>query len=201
MIIFGHNTRLINMQSTPKVQCQNCEETGYIKMSRYVKYFHLFWIPVFPYSTSGLCQCDNCETILDFEEMSRNTQKNFNQFKEFARLPIWSFAGVILISLLISWIVVSEIRKDNLTKEYAESPKKGDVCYIKKATMSFSTVRVTEVFGDSILINFNDYVTDRQSNLKDLDGSSNYSQDTITISKKYLIGMLKSEQIIQIIRK
>ena len=201
MIIYGTNTARIKTKDMPKVQCSNCNETGYKKMSRYVKYVHLFWIPTFPYGTDGLSQCTNCDFILNYDEMYRSEQDHFNEFKEFARLPIWSFSGVILVLGVILWAIISNDLDDKATREYAMAPMKGDVCYLKWAPESFSTLRVSGVLDDSLWVNFNVYETSQQSGINDIDVNSNYSTDTMVISQAYLMDMLDLEQIIEIKRE
>ena len=129
MIIFGSNTGLIKMDESPKATCSRCNEIGYLKMSRYVKYFHLFWIPTFPYGTESLSHCGNCENILNYEEMSKDEQIHYAHFKEFARLPIWSFSGLIIIAGIIAWSFISSDFDKETTRKYSQSPLKGDVCY------------------------------------------------------------------------
>lgn len=200
MIIYGTNTARIKTKDMPKVECTRCNETGHKKMSRYVKYVHLFWIPTFPYGTEGLSQCTNCDYVLNYDEMYRSEQDHFNEFKEFARLPIWSFSGVILILGVILWAIMSIDIDNKLTRELAESPMTEDVCYLEWGPNSYSTFRISEIAGDTLFVNFNEMETNKQSAINEIDISSNYLTDTVIMTRTYLLGMLDAEQIIEIKR-
>ncbi len=200
MIIFGTKLVNINLLDTPKVTCQDCGEKGYSKMSRFVKYFHLYYVPVLPYSTSGLSQCDYCETIHTYEEMSKETKKYYAEFKERARVPLWTFMGLFGIITFVFWIFLRNYEEKSLTSQYLSEPKTGDVCYIELSPESYTTMRLSKVSGDTLFVNFNTLMTNLESGCSEINRNTNYSTDTSIITSTYLKGMFESKEILKIIR-
>lgn len=112
MIFYGWNTSLIKIDDAPKAACSNCGETGHMEMSRYVKYGHIFWLPMFPYATFGMSQCENCDEILYFNEMDLATQEHYAEFKKETRLPWWTFSGSAIILLYIAYLFILDLFQD-----------------------------------------------------------------------------------------
>ena len=109
MIFYGWDTRLIKMDDVPDAQCPNCQKKGTMIMSRYVKYAYVYWIPIVPFDSYGMCQCNDCDQILEYPEMPYAIQQHYDKFKEKVSLPLWSFSGIVVISLGVAWMIFSQL--------------------------------------------------------------------------------------------
>jgi len=62
MIIFGTKT-IGSVSKTGMFYCPNCKKDQPYKLMRYKRYFHLFFIPIFPIKDLGDgLECMNCHT-------------------------------------------------------------------------------------------------------------------------------------------
>lgn len=51
MIIFGTRSRMLNrMDDAPMLKCTHCGSSMAVDVFGTFKYFHIFWIPIFPYA-------------------------------------------------------------------------------------------------------------------------------------------------------
>jgi hypothetical protein len=79
MIIFGWG-RVTKKQYGPTmaVKCPHCENDTWLELYRYRKWFTLFFIPVFPYSSTHFLSCNVCSrgVELNGEQIQRAIQLN-----------------------------------------------------------------------------------------------------------------------------
>lgn len=108
MIIFGTRTKFLN-GSTAVTNCDNCNSTQTVRLSFALNYFHIFWIPMFPYSKTGVSQCGHCKQVLYANQMPNGLKAVYLEEKAKVKTP-WGYRfGLILIGLLILSIIVNII--------------------------------------------------------------------------------------------
>lgn len=197
MIVYGWRSSGIKEEDRPAVKCTNCEETGGITFARFVNYFHIFWIPLFPFKTNGVGLCTKCETEFTPKRMDARLREEYERFKSGTSVPLWSFVGLALIAVLIAGITIAGVVSDQKTAAIVEAPQVGDVFHYKDIE-GFSTFKVTGLLGDTLaVVSYNTYATNRKSGISEIDISSNYS-DTAQwiIPFSELKAMLDEEKII-----
>jgi phage terminase large subunit GpA-like protein len=65
MIIYGQRATKTGHQSLYNTTCHHCNSKNSLEMYTFSRYFHVFWIPFFPYRKEALTQCNHCKQILN----------------------------------------------------------------------------------------------------------------------------------------
>jgi hypothetical protein len=183
MIIYG--TKAVNLQSksSKTATCPNCQTEGSITFQVYRKHTHIFWIPLFPLGKNGYSECSHCKNVLEPKEMPRNMQMEMDTIKHESRGPLWQFAGIGLIAILIIWGIIAGEQDKKMELEYIAAPAINDIYEYKSEGGSYSTMKVLEVSDDSVFVVYNLYETNKKTKIYKIDKSANYSDDVYGISR------------------
>ena len=100
MLIFGTGSRLL-LQLLVADKCGHCNTENSIHMYVFQKYFHIFWIPVFPTGQRIVSQCTFCKQVLASNQMPDSYTDAYYRAKEQAKTPWWSFIGLAVILLIM----------------------------------------------------------------------------------------------------
>src|SRR5262245_11950864 len=103
MIIYGTRASHLKTGQLSHVECPNCGTNGSITASVYAKYAHIFWIPFFSIGRTGASQCQHCKQVLEEKEMSHSVSAGYKHLLNETRVPIWNFAGLALVAILIAY--------------------------------------------------------------------------------------------------
>lgn len=200
MIIYGIKPVHLNSEQSKTIACPSCNTQGSLTISVFRKHVHLFWIPMFPIGKKGVLQCQHCKIVIGTKGMPESVKKEYEALINQSKKPLWQFSGLVILALLIGWISYSNGENKILEKEYIISPKKGDVYEYKTSDNSYSTLKVTKVFGDSIFVSQNEYETNKMYKTYKIDKIENYSELSYVISKAELKEMYESEEIFDVNR-
>jgi len=200
MIVYG--SRAVHLKSAllNTVTCESCGTKGSILLSLYRKHAHIFWIPLFPFGKTGVSQCQHCKSAFEKKEMPEPIEREYNRLKGETRGPIWQFAGIALIALLILWGNYASGQSDKRNQEYIASPTKGDIYKYTMESGSYSTLKVTEVSKDSVFVCPNEYAIGKVSKIYKIDKSENYSKMSYGISKDRIKEMFETGDILGVKR-
>ena len=105
MIIFGTGSSNLKTNNTKSYDCGNCETQNTVNFSFWAKYFHIFWIPVFPYSKKGISQCRNCKQALYFNEMPQKMKDDYNAASAEVKSPFTHYIGLMIIGIAALFII------------------------------------------------------------------------------------------------
>lgn len=129
--------------------CPACGTEHAIYMVPQQRYFHLFWIPLFPTSKQFTPVCSSCEAMFTTQKIPATSEVR-SQFKT----PKWTFAGLIafglLIFALIVFVMAGSVSSDSDMKAKIENPQKGDIYHIKYSNKTYSLLKVASFTPDSI---------------------------------------------------
>ncbi|SFU42301.1 zinc-ribbon family protein [Pustulibacterium marinum] len=200
MIFYGHNSTKLATRTSKTAICPHCDTQGSITFHIFSKYAHIFWIPMFPYKKIAYSECDHCKQTLGFQKMPMVMQKEMKQIKEASVSPKWQFAGLGILVVLIIVGIISSKRSSALDKEYLETPIIGDVYEYKDNPSSYSTMKVVNVFNDSVYVVFNDYATNRMSGIDEIDIKKNYGTEEYVFGKEELANMYEAGDIYSVNR-
>ena len=89
------------------VKCQYCQSPDSVWMYIYQSYFHIFWIPFFPYSTKSVTECSHCKQVLRSKEFDEDLRRSSDELKRRTKTPIWTFSLIILFFVLVLFITIS----------------------------------------------------------------------------------------------
>lgn len=106
MIIFGSRATNIGSFKVNSSSCSYCKNTGTQQITQFGKYFHVFWIPVFPIGKKTFSECTHCKHTIRKKEFSSELTNSFLQGKDSVKRPIWHWSGLILFVTAILLIVM-----------------------------------------------------------------------------------------------
>ncbi len=200
MLIYG--TKPVNLQSknSKNTICPNCQTESSITYHIYRKHVHIFWIPLFPLGKKGYSECSHCKNVLETKEMPRNMQMELEIVKNETRGPIWQFAGLGILAVLIVWGTLASEQDKKMELQYIATPAVNDVYEYKSESGNYSTMKVVEVSDDSVFVVPNMYETHKMTKVYKIDKSENYSEDVYGISKTDLNTMYMDGDIFDINR-
>ena len=179
-------------------KCSHCGTKGSLEMFTFSRYFHIFWIPFFPYKKDAITQCNHCKQVLHKKEFSSELLSDYEEMKVNAKTPYWQFIGLVLFVVLVI-AVVNSIREDN-KKDIAwlSAPEKGDVYEIHTTDGTYTLYKVSEVTNDSVYVIFNKFQSTKRSGLtksKMNEADSYIEEDYLAIAKKDLLKMKDKDEI------
>lgn len=172
-------------------------------MTIFQRYAHIFWIPFFPIGKTSATECSHCKKVLQKREFSSDLNSIYDTLKRNSKIPIWTFSGLALISILIIGLIISMKQNDGKKAKLILTPQKGDVYEIKKDYKQYTLYKVDDVKGDTVFMLVNEYETNKVTGLVDLKnkGEEGFLQESLPILKAKLKNMLDKGKIIDIERK
>ena len=101
LFFFGIKGKSVHSELMKGQSCTHCqqEETTYANFIS--RYFHLFWIPVFPVGKKAVSVCSHCKQVLTKKEMPAEYRTVVKQLKSSAKIPVWHFSGLIIGAVLV----------------------------------------------------------------------------------------------------
>jgi len=205
MIIFGTRTKLLKNRPNAAVgNCNYCNTTDSLHAYKQVKYFHIFWIPIFPYSTEIISVCNHCKKVNYQREIDPQTLTTIRS-SGMPKTTIGYFSGLILIGLFFGSAAAVGISGSVKTKKYLENPVTGDVYEIKRKENGkslYTLYRIANVTTDSITFDVNNYEAEGTKGLRKLREQSGDSySEKITLARTEVTKMEADNRISTIERK
>lgn len=106
-VIYGSYKKAIGIFEPPFYKCPNCEEynTSYIVV--YSIYYHMFWIPIFPYEKEAVANCSECGFRRNEIKFGPNLIKEFSEKKKEYKHPWWTYSLVLLFVIIILAAIIT----------------------------------------------------------------------------------------------
>ncbi|MDR2010754.1 MAG: zinc ribbon domain-containing protein [Bacteroidales bacterium] len=124
ILFYGKRKIRIKKYNDRHVKCDNCNSRGQI-FSVYREYFHIFFIPIFPFGIKTINSiCLKCNYIFNGEKR--------DYYLSITRTPIYLYTGVILVIIFITTVIISNINTQKQKAEYIANPKINDVYLIRQ---------------------------------------------------------------------
>lgn len=119
MIIFGTRTRNLKASNITSYDCKNCNSKNSVQFHFSARYFHVFWIPVLPFSKVAISQCSHCKQAFYKEEMSQAMKQDYLVASKQVKSPITHYSGLLIIGLAMIFIIGSIVfsEKNNVKGE------------------------------------------------------------------------------------
>jgi hypothetical protein len=200
MIIYG--TRASHLRSVQLTHdtCEHCGTQGSITLSTFARYAHIFWIPLFSIGRTGASQCQHCKQVLELGKMSPVIRSRYQDLIKETKIPIWHFAGLAIIGVLVVFGIQSSAADAKNEEEYFKTPAIGDLYELKTDEGSFTSFKVTAVSNDSLWVRWNLYEVNKASGLYKLDKEENYSEEAMSIARIEVADLKKTSKIYNIKR-
>lgn len=149
-MIFIFGTRGTTGQPIQTSQnCPACGKEHSIYMVPSQRYFHLFWIPLFPTSKQFIPACSSCGAVFTTQKIPVT-----NEVRSQYKTPKWTFFGLFLFAFLILAIIVSvtigSVTNGSDMKSKIENAQAGDVYQIKYNNKEYSLMKAVSATTDSV---------------------------------------------------
>lgn len=212
MLIFGTRSKVLDGPAFQGHSCPNCGQNGYNSFGA-VRYFHIFWIPVFPFSKKVGVECTNCKHAVMDKEVS-------GPFPDAVRSEIFTrnrvlplFVGSLLIAGIAVFGAYSAKQESARELAYLENPVASDL-YVMDFSHVFEDVdvnykygvmRVETVDAETIEVSVSNYGYDRASIpladlRRDMAGDEFFAAETMSMAREYLVE-LKQSNVIRDVRR
>lgn len=190
MIIFGTRTKTLKSKEISFYDCENCKSKGTVTFLFLARYFHIFWIPVFPISKKGISQCSHCKQVLYANEMSPRMKEDYASASANAKRPITHYFGLFVIGLFFCSIIYNIYQNSVNETEYLVNPKVDDLYKIEKDD-TYALYKISEVKGDTLIFKPHNMVANKYFGLSDLEKKykNDYSDETIKFTKNQIKSM------------
>lgn len=205
MMIFGTRTKALQRKNQDAVgNCNYCGTLQALYPLKVIKYFHIFWIPIFPYGSQLTTHCTHCKKVSYQAETPPETLANIRR-AGIPKTPLGYFAGLIIIALFVGSAFVAGIAASASSKNYLADPKPGDIYEIKNREGNknlYTLYRIANVAPDSITFDINDYEAEGVKGLRKLRKShANSFSEKLTLSRADVKEMNTQNHISKIKRK
>jgi hypothetical protein len=207
MIFFGTKFKSIKKGKLTNIICEYCEEECEVEYNFQQKYFHLYFIPVIPLKKKTVVCCENCGYLYEHKELPKEINVKLNRVKERypIRTPIWSFSGVIILTVLVTWAIWQSGRHEVDENNYIRNPKKGDVYWVeyhpKEYTTIYTTLRVDKVDKENIYFTYNDTSVSKYTKVFTILNNSRYTNRKGIYTRKKVEDLFLKDSITSITRK
>ncbi len=128
MIVYGWNSKELKQAPFPGHICPACgAENSFIVVD--ASYFHVFWIPIFPYNKKLRIVCGDCGHTMKPKEVSQEVRQFAKQLKSKVKIPVWMFSGVGVVTLLIVYGIISSFLNGQKELEMLNDPQVNDIYF------------------------------------------------------------------------
>jgi zinc-ribbon family len=199
MIIYGTGSTKVTEESLMNKcsHCNNNKLTAFV----YSRYVDIFWIPIFPIGKYVSTQCSHCNQVLQEKQMPEDLKQTALSLKSVSKTPLKSFSGLIVIAGLIALGFFINIKSGKDTQKFSGQPMIGDTYYYKTSDGNYSTMKLVEMWADTLSFHMNEYVVAKERKVNTIDKEKNYDTTLYyDYSKKEIDEWVKSDTVFQIKR-
>lgn len=201
MIIYGWSTKVLKQAPLKNIECESCKERA-SHMGITSHYFHVFWIPFFPYAKKIAIVCNHCGHVTEEKQMSSDFKAKIKDIKAAAPTPKYLFSGLGIIVALAIFIAFTRYNTNQKQHGYLESPLAGDIYVLKDndeaSAYKYYLLKINNVEEDSLLVTYNAYSYNGiPEQLEPEDGFYDFAYK---INKDEIAAMNGTGEIIKVIR-
>lgn len=98
---YGLGSSELGTYPLPGVACTYCHTPGALLVAFFSRYFHFFWIPVFPFQKKAVTVCQHCQQALEPREWPASYRPLMEEVRRQVRFPLTNFAGLLLVGALL----------------------------------------------------------------------------------------------------
>ena len=90
-------------------ECPFCEETNTTSIAVYSKYYHIFWVPLFPVAKESHASCSSCHSSRDDNRFGPELTKQAAVIQKEMKHPAYLYLLTILFCLVIAAIFIAAL--------------------------------------------------------------------------------------------
>lgn len=201
LLIVGTKSTEIKRGKFSGAICPKCREVAEFDYFVNSKYTFITLIPLFPVGKEAVVVCNECDEIIDINDLHDTTVEKLAAENNDLKNPIWTYFGSFVLVLAIIYGIYSYFKSNDETEKFVQNPSVNDVYAIKDAKGFYYTFRIDSLSNDSIYATENDYQVDLPYNIDEINLPENYTKSKISYSKKELKNLYQEDYISSIIRK
>jgi hypothetical protein len=112
MVLFklGENKTIIGIDEV-FIHCPSCESYQWSDIMVSGKYFHLYWIPIFPLDKELNIICRKCGLKRYGLSFNSKIISNYGEIKDKFRHPWYTYIGICILIVFILTIIIVRILK------------------------------------------------------------------------------------------
>lgn len=107
LFIYGWRRKMVGAFDAFLYQCPYCEQTNTTTIAIYSKYYHIFWLPLFPYAKDAHASCSSCHASRDDHKFGPELTKQAAVIQKEMKHPIYLYLLTILFCLVVAAIVIT----------------------------------------------------------------------------------------------
>ena len=108
IIFYGSKETVITIDEW-LVNCPCCETHSMADAMVMSKYYHIYWMPIFPFDKPVNVVCQKCGMVRAGITMNANLVSNYEEIKRKYRHPWFTYIGVGIFALIIISIIIASI--------------------------------------------------------------------------------------------
>jgi len=207
MIFFGTGSKTMKTVELGEAECPSCSQPT-VFMQLLHKYFHIWWIPVFPIGKVAVAGCKSCNTAWEQQDLPLPLFESVESAKKSSSPPKYLFAGLYIVGIIISIAMFTSWRNDRNTGDYAGQPQVADL-YVMSTEFDeeypHQLFQIRNIDGDSITMMIGSYGYRNPSDAVDavekrVTEDLNYFADSVRIAKAALLSLYDTKKVARIIR-
>lgn len=164
MIVFGTRGKIVQGPQKRGIPCSACG-TDVHATSGVLRWFHVFWIPIFPTLKQPALQCVHCRKALVGNELPPKVRRDVAAAVFTRRQVLPAFAGAILLAVVAVPVAFAAAEQRALEAEWVKAPAVGDLYVVKlspfvkspDAKYPYGVLRVASVSADRIELRIGTY--------------------------------------------
>lgn len=154
MIIYGYRSTTLGSE-TITAPCSQCQH-GSATLWGFSRYFHIWYIPLFPFQKMFVLECQSCKKTSEKKEWQETVRNTIQSKASNYKTPIWAFAGLFLGAAIFGAVSFNSMQSKRMTTARLSAPKVGDVIvvYQKNETkgIGYWPALVEKVTDDAIIV-------------------------------------------------
>jgi hypothetical protein len=90
-------------------ECPYCEETNTTTIAVYSKYYHIFWLPIFPFAKDAHANCSSCHASRGDHKFGPELTKQAQAIQKEMKAPIYLYLLTILFCLVVAAVFIAAL--------------------------------------------------------------------------------------------
>lgn len=200
MIVYGYHATHLSTTAVP-TPCPGCGAPDALRLRVFGRYAHVYWLPLLPLGKAGAVQCTECQLVLRAPELPRPLRAELRELKARTRTPLRHCLGLLLLGAAVLGSFGAGVWQQVQDRERLAHPHIGDLYQVRSEAPGYYTLmRVMAVNGNSVRLQQNNYETDREAEIEQLDLPENYDAEPFDLTQLDLQIMKQQEQLVAVQR-
>jgi hypothetical protein len=100
VVIYGSRRTTIGFDEF-QIRCPACATSSYADIMIFSKYYHIYWIPMFPFEKEANVICQKCGAKQYDMPFNASLVVNFSEIKNKFRHPWYTYTGIGTFAIIV----------------------------------------------------------------------------------------------------